>query len=66
MNRLGEWNILNEDDQIARLRSLRVEYNGGRRPELATKDKERVWALVRKLGNKSLVAEMSGASRRPS
>lgn len=42
---------------------MRTESNGGRRPKLTVKNKQRVWALVRRYENKSLVAEMLGVSR---
>ena len=64
MNRPKEWKTWNKNERMAWLRSLRTTFNGGRRPKLTEKDGERVWALVRRLDNKSLVAEMLGVSRR--
>jgi integrase len=63
MNRPTEWKDWNIDQRMAWLRGLRTQSNGGRRPKLTVKDKERVWALVRRYENKSLAAEMLGVSR---
>jgi len=64
MNRPKEWKTWNKNERMVRLRSLRTTFNGGRRPKLTEKDAERVWALVGRFDNKSLVAEMLEVSRR--
>jgi site-specific recombinase XerD len=64
MNRPKEWDIWNNDKRIAWLQSSRTKSNGGRRPKLTDKDKERVWSLLRRFENKSLVAEILGVHRR--
>lgn len=63
MNRPKEWKIWNKNERMAWLRSLRTNFKGGRRPKLTEKDVERVWALIRRFENKSLVGEMLGISR---
>ena len=64
MKRPKEWDTWNKDKQMTWLRSLRTNNNGGRRPKLTDKDRERVWSLLRRLENKSLVAEILDVHRR--
>lgn len=46
------------------LRKQRTQYKGGRKRKLKENEKEGVWSMMKKYGNKSMVADLLGVSRR--
>jgi len=64
VRRPSNWNTLTDEAKTRWLQKQSIPCNGGRKAILKEDDKERVWTLFKKYGNKSLVAELLGANRR--
>jgi len=64
VKRPKEWDTWTQDEKMKWLRAQRTELKkGGRKRLLTEKDKEKVWSMMMKYRNKSLVAELLGVSR---
>jgi len=58
VRRPSNWNTLTDEAKTRWLQNQSIPCNGGRKAILKENDKERVWSLLKKYENKSLVAEL--------
>jgi len=64
VRRPSNWNAFTDEAKTRWLQNQNMPFKAGRKAILKENDKERVWSLFKKYGNKSLVAELLGVNRR--
>lgn len=57
------WNEMNQEERMKWLRKQRTETKGGRRVILKKEDAPRIWSLMKKYDNQSMVADLVGVDR---
>jgi site-specific recombinase XerD len=63
INRPPEWDNMSNKERNAWLSKQRKAFNVGRKSSLKKSDRQRVWNLIKKYDNKSMVADLLGVNR---